>query len=230
MDSNLVFFEADSDSIMTKGLAALLVLGLSGLPVPDILRVSPDFITLLGLQNNLTPSRNNGFLNMLKLMQRKALLLGLEAQKLTQADQVAGYDSLLGVDDEVVSSNGSSVLESSHLDVANGSNSNSNSNSVVVDPGLGRRGERIREILNSELNPVELQVEDISYQHAGHVGVKGSDGETHFNLKIVSNEFQGKSLVKRHRMIYGLLQDELEGGLHALSIIAKTPAEVEQGR
>lgn len=92
--------------------------------------------------------------------------------------------------------------------------------------GLGSRGERIREKLERELRPVELQVEDISYQHAGHEGVRGSDGETHFNVKVVSKEFEGKSLVKRHRMIYQLLQDELQSGLHALSIVAKTPSEV----
>ncbi|KAH1204711.1 SufE-like protein 1, chloroplastic/mitochondrial [Glycine max] len=69
--------KADSDS----GLAALLVQDLSGRPVNEIIRVTPDFVTLLGLQQSLTPSRNNGFLNMLKLMQRKALMLYVEAEK-----------------------------------------------------------------------------------------------------------------------------------------------------
>jgi stress-induced morphogen len=92
--------------------------------------------------------------------------------------------------------------------------------------GLGSRGLRIREKLEKELSPVELEVDDISYQHAGHAGVRGSDGETHFNVKVVSKEFGGKSLVKRHRLIYNLLQEELESGLHAWSIVAKTPDEV----
>ncbi|CAN1762554.1 SufE-like protein 1, chloroplastic/mitochondrial [Linum perenne] len=80
--------------------------------------------------------------------------------------------------------------------------------------------------MEEELKPVELEVEDVSYQHAGHADVRGSDGDTHFNVKVVSKEFEGKSLVKRHRLIYDLLQEELQIGLHALSIVAKTPAEV----
>lgn len=85
---------------------------------------------------------------------------------------------------------------------------------------------RIRDKLEKELRPVVLEVEDISYQHAGHAGVGGSDGETHFNVKIVSKEFEGRSLVKRHRLIYDLLQEELQSGLHALSIVARTPSEI----
>ena len=48
----------------------------------------------------------------------------------------------------------------------------------------------------------------------------------HFNVKVVSKEFEGKSLVKRHTLVYGLLQDELQSGLHELSIVAKTPSKV----
>ncbi|KAG8385985.1 hypothetical protein BUALT_Bualt03G0102000 [Buddleja alternifolia] len=88
---------------------------------------------------------------------------------------------------------------------------------------LGSRGMRIKMILEKELRPVELEVEDISYQHAGG---RGSDGETHFNVEVVSGEFEGKSLVRRHSLIYGLLQDELQSALHALSIVAKTPGEI----
>ncbi|KAK4846377.1 hypothetical protein QYF36_016534 [Acer negundo] len=82
--------------------------------------------------------------------------------------------------------------------------------------GLGSRGMRIMEKLEKELRPVELEVEDISYQHVGRAGLRGSDGETHFNVKIVSEKFKGKSLVKRDRLIYGLLQEELESGLHLI--------------
>lgn len=56
-----------------QGLAALLVQGMSGSTAADIVAIPPDFIDRLGLQQSLTPSRNNGFLNMFRLMQRKSL-------------------------------------------------------------------------------------------------------------------------------------------------------------
>ncbi|XVE80624.1 hypothetical protein DITRI_Ditri14bG0154100 [Diplodiscus trichospermus] len=220
-----VVYEADSDSVLTKGLAALLVNGLSGRPVQEVLRVSPDFAVLLGLQQSLTPSRNNGFLNMLKLMQRKALELLIEAEKGSSSS-----DNDQGVNEGLVDSNEKSVENSildSSVDKNSGVGSTSQNDSEESSSGLGSRGMRIKEKLEKELSPVALQVEDVSYQHAGHAGVKGSDGETHFNLRIVSKEFEGKSMVKRHRLIYGLLDEELQSGLHALSILAKTPAEAE---
>lgn len=70
-----IYWQADSDSQLTKGLAALLVKGLSGCTPQEICSVTPDFIEMLGLKQSLTPSRNNGFLNMLKLMQKKSLAL-----------------------------------------------------------------------------------------------------------------------------------------------------------
>nr|XP_043620606.1 sufE-like protein 1, chloroplastic/mitochondrial [Erigeron canadensis] len=212
-----VVFEADSDSVLTKGLAALLVKGLSGHSVEEILKVSPDFVTLLGLHQSLTPSRNNGFLNMLKLMQKKAVSLHLEGEN--------GVDS--------VQENQNHVEEvGSGLDIVNpiedSSNGDLGSRNGSMDVGvLGSRGQRILNVLTRELESVELEVKDVSYQHAGHAGVRGSDGETHFNLKVVSKEFEGKSMVKRHRLIYSLLDDELQSGLHALSIEAKTPAEFD---
>jgi len=71
----LLQYRADSDSQLTKGLAALLVRGLSGAEPREVLSLSPGFIDELGLRQSLTPSRNNGFLNMFLKMQRIALEL-----------------------------------------------------------------------------------------------------------------------------------------------------------
>jgi stress-induced morphogen len=46
-----------------------------------------------------------------------------------------------------------------------------------------------------------------------------------FSLQIVSAAFAGKTLMQRHRLIYGALQEELAAGLHALSLKTKTPEE-----
>lgn len=73
-----LYWAADSDSQLTKGLAALLVLGLSGCTPAEVLSLQPGFIELLGLRQSLTPSRNNGFLNMFLKMQK--LTLGLMSE------------------------------------------------------------------------------------------------------------------------------------------------------
>lgn len=89
---------------------------------------------------------------------------------------------------------------------------------------LSRAG-RMRQTLQSALEASVVEIEDVSYQHAGHAGVKGDAKETHFNVRIVSPKFDGQSLVKRHRMVYAVLDEELKSGLHAVSIVAKSPQE-----
>ncbi|XAR53132.1 hypothetical protein NMG60_11021553 [Bertholletia excelsa] len=89
------------------------------------------------------------------------------------------------------------------------------------------RASRIKTRLESALEATALEIEDVSSRHASHAAVKDNNNETHFNVKIVSNKFEGQSLVKRHRMVYDLLVDELQSGLHALSIVAKTPKETD---
>jgi BolA family transcriptional regulator, general stress-responsive regulator len=87
----------------------------------------------------------------------------------------------------------------------------------------------IREKLTAALSPQRLEVEDDSWRHAGHHHEGGMDakpgGESHFNLVIVSENFEGQSRVVRQRTINTLLKDELAGPVHALSIKALTPAE-----
>ncbi len=68
-----VFFQGDSDSQITKGLVGLLIEGLNGLTPHEIAQLTPDFIQETGLNVSLTPSRANGFYNIFKTMQKKAL-------------------------------------------------------------------------------------------------------------------------------------------------------------
>ncbi len=66
-------FSADSDAIITKGIVALLIRVLSGRTPTEILDVDLYFIDRIGLRQNLSPTRSNGLLSMIKQMKLYAL-------------------------------------------------------------------------------------------------------------------------------------------------------------
>ena len=72
LDGDVMRWQGDSDALITKGLLALLIQGLSGLTPAQVQAVDPAFIAATGLQTSLTPSRANGFLNILRAMQEQA--------------------------------------------------------------------------------------------------------------------------------------------------------------
>jgi BolA protein len=78
--------------------------------------------------------------------------------------------------------------------------------------------------LREAFTPESLDVIDESHLHEGHSGHRPG-GETHFRVYIVSQAFQGKSRIERHRMINGVLSSELAAGVHALAIQALAPGE-----
>ncbi|OAD02272.1 hypothetical protein MUCCIDRAFT_82660 [Mucor lusitanicus CBS 277.49] len=84
--------------------------------------------------------------------------------------------------------------------------------------------------ITEALNPTILEAVNESHLHAHHAAMKGNTNkETHFKVTVVSDEFKGKSLMQRHRLIYGLLNDELQNqGLHALTLKTKTQEELEK--
>ena len=83
---------------------------------------------------------------------------------------------------------------------------------------------RLQATLTANLAPVSLEVIDESHLHAGHGGWR-PEGETHMRVKIVSAAFAGKSRIDRHRLVNALANPELQAGLHALAIEARTPDE-----
>jgi cysteine desulfuration protein SufE len=68
-------WQGDSDAQITKGLLALLITGLEGLTPEQVQGLDPAFLAETGLQASLTPSRANGFLNILRMMQAQAAAL-----------------------------------------------------------------------------------------------------------------------------------------------------------
>jgi cysteine desulfuration protein SufE len=72
LDRGVMQWKGDSDALITKGLLALLIQGLNGLTPEQVQAIKPDFIAATGLQASLTPSRANGFLNILRTMQAQA--------------------------------------------------------------------------------------------------------------------------------------------------------------
>jgi cysteine desulfuration protein SufE len=66
-----VHFKGYADSLLVKGLVAILVLGLEDMHVKDFLDMDASFLLQFGLNDSLTPSRANASLNIFKLMQRQ---------------------------------------------------------------------------------------------------------------------------------------------------------------
>jgi BolA protein len=87
---------------------------------------------------------------------------------------------------------------------------------------LGAVTELIRTRLEQAFSPQRLEVVDDSDRHAGHAGASES-GESHFNVVVVSDVFQGLSRVERQRRVNAALKEAFDGGLHALSIKALAP-------
>ena len=79
LSDDKVSFHGDSDAQITKGLLAMLITALDGLSPSEIVQLTPDFIKETQLDVSLTPSRANGFYNIFKTMQKKALLLASES-------------------------------------------------------------------------------------------------------------------------------------------------------
>ena len=155
---------------------------------------------------------------MLKLMQKKTLQVYLEAER-----AVNSKDVNVTSNDQYF--NGINVVDEAKQEPPVGIEEKEIDS---VESAATCRLDRIRQKLETELEPMVLEIEDVSHQHAGHAAMQDQAKETHFNVNIVSAKFEGLSLVKRHRLVYELLDAELQSGLHALSITVKTPLEMER--
>lgn len=72
-DGNIIIFKADSDAIITRGIVSLLIKVLSGRTPQEIISADLFFIDRIGLRQNLSPTRSNGLLSMVKQMKLYAM-------------------------------------------------------------------------------------------------------------------------------------------------------------
>lgn len=75
IEKGKVIFQTDSDAIITKGLAGLMVKVLSGHNPEEITSSELYFIDRIGLKEHLSPNRSNGFVSMIKQMKLDAMAL-----------------------------------------------------------------------------------------------------------------------------------------------------------
>mgnify|MGYP003302023629 CR=1 FL=1 len=79
VEDGKIIFNADSDAIITKGIIALLVRVMNGRTPQEIVEMEPYFIDAIGLGENLSPTRSNGLVAMIKQMKMYALAFASKA-------------------------------------------------------------------------------------------------------------------------------------------------------
>lgn len=82
---------------------------------------------------------------------------------------------------------------------------------------------RLGEILKTKLGAVSVEVVDDSPLHAGHEGARSGGG--HYSVTIVSELFEAKNPMERHRMVYRALESEMGREIHALALKTLAPGE-----
>ncbi len=75
----------------------------------------------------------------------------------------------------------------------------------------------IEKKLTRALSPERLEIIDESDKHIGHAGARPG-GQSHFAVEIVASAFAGKTRIECQRLVYGVLAEEMAGGIHALSL------------
>ena len=79
MEDGKVYYAADSDAIITKGIIALLIRVMNGRTPQEIVDMNLYFIDAIGLSENLSPTRSNGLVAMIKQMKMFALAFAAKA-------------------------------------------------------------------------------------------------------------------------------------------------------
>jgi BolA protein len=93
---------------------------------------------------------------------------------------------------------------------------------MSCEPIGSTKVEQLRLALQRELTPRSLEIIDDSAKHAGHAGAREGG---HYRVVLVADAFKGRSQLERHRLVYAAVAPLMGQGVHALSIIARTPDE-----
>lgn len=80
--------------------------------------------------------------------------------------------------------------------------------------------QQIERKLSEQFAPLHLEVENESHMHNVPEG-----SESHFRVVLVSEQFEGRPLVQRHRAVNSVLAEEIKGPVHALALHTMTPEE-----
>ena len=81
IDNGRISFTADSDAIITRGIVSLLIKVLSGRTPDEIMSADLYFIEKIGLRQNLSPTRSNGLLSMVRQMKLYAMAYDARSKK-----------------------------------------------------------------------------------------------------------------------------------------------------
>ena len=78
MRDGLLYFAADSDAVITKGIISLLIRTFNGQPAKEILDADLQFLDVIGLKEHLSPTRSNGLTSMIKQIKMYALAYSMK--------------------------------------------------------------------------------------------------------------------------------------------------------
>ena len=84
---------------------------------------------------------------------------------------------------------------------------------------LGPLGKQVWEKLSKQFTPSHLEIINESAAHGS------PNSEAYMKVVVISNNFQGLNLLKKHRAVQECLHEEMKGAIHALTIVAKTDEE-----
>ena len=74
--------------------------------------------------------------------------------------------------------------------------------------------ERIKNLLESNLNIHSISIDDLSHKHKNH----NNEGGGHYKINLISDDFENISLLDRHKKIYMILKDMIKKEIHAVSL------------